>query len=259
MRNNSNGVKKNDPTNTSNADPTQGRETDQDDATEKSPSREDATAETGGCAGHTPSTRTDAGDADESPGLIEVCPECEVAQVRSKNPNSTRSTGDDNGYVCNDCGASFDEPKMRERRGEAQRGGLAGKLAAIGEERDNDDGLRADGGVVEADPDPGTAPDGGDLSRFQLEILFVLATKPDESDYGLGIKEALQGFYGEEVNHGRLYPNLDTLVDEGLLKKSELDKRTNSYQLTNEGKTLIRRDAQRRHNAVDAIGRGGDR
>jgi DNA-binding PadR family transcriptional regulator len=37
------------------------------------------------------------------------------------------------------------------------------------------------------------------------------------------------------VNHGRLYPNLDDLVEMGLVEKSELDKRTNQYALTDEG------------------------
>jgi Transcriptional regulator PadR-like family. len=32
-----------------------------------------------------------------------------------------------------------------------------------------------------------------------------------------------------------LYPNLDDLVSEGLVEKSELDKRTNLYELTDDG------------------------
>jgi DNA-binding PadR family transcriptional regulator len=53
--------------------------------------------------------------------------------------------------------------------------------------------------------------------------------------YGLAIKRELEDYYGTEVNHGRLYPNLDELVGMGLVEKSELDKRTNQYELTDDG------------------------
>lgn len=57
--------------------------------------------------------------------------------------------------------------------------------------------------------------------------------------YGLAIKRELEAYYGSEVNHGRLYPNLDDLVDHGLVEKSELDKRTNQYELTDEGHDIV--------------------
>jgi DNA-binding PadR family transcriptional regulator len=53
--------------------------------------------------------------------------------------------------------------------------------------------------------------------------------------YGLAVKRALESYYDSEVNHGRLYPNLDELVEMGLVEKSELDKRTNQYGLTEAG------------------------
>lgn len=71
-----------------------------------------------------------------------------------------------------------------------------------------------------------------ELTAFQRNILTVLAEEPR---YGLAIKRELESYYGEEVNHGRLYPNLDDLVSKGLIEKSELDKRTNEYALTDEG------------------------
>ncbi|ELY99975.1 hypothetical protein C480_19519 [Natrialba aegyptia DSM 13077] len=43
----------------------------------------------------------------------------------------------------------------------------------------------------------------------------------------------------QEINHGRLYPNLDDLVDKGLLKKGERDKRTNMYTVTQRGRREI--------------------
>jgi len=77
--------------------------------------------------------------------------------------------------------------------------------------------------------DSGTARD---LTAFQRNILVILSEEPM---YGLAVKRELEGYYGSEVNHGRLYPNLDDLVELGLVEKSELDKRTNQYELTDEG------------------------
>ncbi|MFB6122750.1 MAG: PadR family transcriptional regulator [Haloferacaceae archaeon] len=71
-----------------------------------------------------------------------------------------------------------------------------------------------------------------DLTAFQQNILVILSEEPM---YGLAIKRQLESYYGTEVNHGRLYPNLDDLVEMGLVEKSELDKRTNQYELTDEG------------------------
>jgi len=70
------------------------------------------------------------------------------------------------------------------------------------------------------------------LTAFQQNILAVLSSEPM---YGLAVKRELEDYYGEEVNHGRLYPNLDDLVTMDLVEKSELDKRTNEYALTDAG------------------------
>lgn len=53
-----------------------------------------------------------------------------------------------------------------------------------------------------------------------------------KTSYGLGIKAELEGYYNEEVNTGRVYDNLDKLVENGYLEKSPYDQRTNSYTLT---------------------------
>ena len=66
-----------------------------------------------------------------------------------------------------------------------------------------------------------------ELTAFQQNILVILGEEPR---YGLAIKRELEDYYDDEVNHGRLYPNLDDLVE-----KSELDKRTNQYALTDDG------------------------
>ncbi|ELZ84432.1 PadR family transcriptional regulator [Haloferax elongans ATCC BAA-1513] len=84
-------------------------------------------------------------------------------------------------------------------------------------------------------------PHASDLTHFQVNILIILA---EEDKYGLAIKRDLETYYGTEVNHGRLYPNLDDLVEMGLVEKTELDKRTNNYSLTSAGEHLLRNRAQ---------------
>lgn len=93
-----------------------------------------------------------------------------------------------------------------------------------------------------------------ELSAFQRDILYIIEGKEDP--YGLAIKSALEEYYQTDVNHGRLYPNLDQLVEKGLVLKEEYDKRTNMYNLTEQGKELIasRRkwEAQRISSAASA-------
>mgnify|MGYP002338698667 FL=1 len=75
------------------------------------------------------------------------------------------------------------------------------------------------------------------LTGFQRDILYVTAGL--DKPHGLAIKEELEDYYESEIQHGRLYPNLDTLVEEGLIEKGEIDKRTNSYTLTDEGRAEL--------------------
>ena len=77
-----------------------------------------------------------------------------------------------------------------------------------------------------------------DLTAFQRDILWLLVRR-DGADYGLAIKEALEQCGYGHVNHGRLYPNLDTLEENGLIEKSALDERTNEYALTDEAERLL--------------------
>lgn len=81
-----------------------------------------------------------------------------------------------------------------------------------------------------------------DLTGFQRDLLRVIGGKGEP--IGLDVKEAVESYYESEINHGRLYPNLDTLVNKGLIRKQEKDGRTNTYKLTRRGKQEIRaRDA----------------
>ena len=80
-----------------------------------------------------------------------------------------------------------------------------------------------------------------DISTFQQEVLLAIATLQGDhtASYGLAIKRQLEDVYTSEVNHGRLYPNLDELVSDGLVEKTALDKRTNEYTLTEHGEQFL--------------------
>jgi DNA-binding PadR family transcriptional regulator len=80
-----------------------------------------------------------------------------------------------------------------------------------------------------------------DLTGFQRDLMYVIAGL--EEPHGLAIKEELEDYYESEIHHGRLYPNLDTLVEKGLVEKGQLDERTNVYTLTRRG----RRELEDRH------------
>jgi PadR family transcriptional regulator, regulatory protein PadR len=80
-----------------------------------------------------------------------------------------------------------------------------------------------------------------DLTAFQRDILYVIDGL--DAPKGLAIKDELEEYYNREIHHGRLYPNLDSLVDKGLVKKGEHDNRTNAYTLTQRG----HREIEARH------------
>ena len=46
-------------------------------------------------------------------------------------------------------------------------------------------------------------------------------------------------FHPSPTNHGRLYPNLETIVEAGLVEKGEHDRRTNYYAITDDGKDTL--------------------
>ena len=80
------------------------------------------------------------------------------------------------------------------------------------------------------------------LTAFQRDLLRALARTDEQS--GLSLKTDLSTYYGEEINHSRLYQNLDELVAHGLINKQQRDGRTNSYSLTDAARTaLAKRDA----------------
>lgn len=73
-----------------------------------------------------------------------------------------------------------------------------------------------------------------DLTGFQRDLLYIIAGL--DKPHGLAVKEELEDYYEKEILHGRLYPNLDTLVEKGLVEKGEKDKRTNFYTVTDRGR-----------------------
>lgn len=75
-----------------------------------------------------------------------------------------------------------------------------------------------------------------ELTDFQKKILTILYQQPD---YGLGLKRTLQDYYQEDLPHSRVYINLDTLTDHGLVEKQLVDGRTNEYVITRSGQAVV--------------------
>ena len=75
------------------------------------------------------------------------------------------------------------------------------------------------------------------LSGFQRDLLYINESLDKVS--GLEIKAALDRYYDEEIDTARLYPNLDELVERGLMNKGSIDGRTNSYSLSEEGRQVL--------------------
>lgn len=73
-----------------------------------------------------------------------------------------------------------------------------------------------------------------ELTGFQRDALIAIAGL--DGGIGLKIKERLDAYYDEPVNHGRLYPNLDELVEGGYVEKFAIDDRSNGYELTDHGR-----------------------
>ncbi|ELZ95027.1 DNA binding domain-containing protein [Haloferax mucosum ATCC BAA-1512] len=92
--------------------------------------------------------------------------------------------------------------------------------------------------------------DGGvrwiDLSEFQQQLVKAIVELENDGDvpYGLAIKEVLNERYGKEVGHGQLYPNLDDLVEVGVVEKGALDRRTNSYESTTIARQIVAGEAE---------------
>ena len=76
-----------------------------------------------------------------------------------------------------------------------------------------------------------------ELTSFQRDLLYVAAGHDRPS--GQEIKEEIERMY-DDITHGRLYPNLDTLAEKGYVDKGEINRRTNFYHTTEQGHRAIR-------------------
>lgn len=77
-----------------------------------------------------------------------------------------------------------------------------------------------------------------DLTAFQRDLLYTIAGL--ENPHGLAIRDEVAEYYNKEIQHGRLYPDLDTLVEKGLVEKGQEDGRTNAYSLTGRGRRELK-------------------
>lgn len=76
-----------------------------------------------------------------------------------------------------------------------------------------------------------------DITGFKRDVLYVIAGLGEPK--GLAIHAELESYYGTDINHGRLYQNLDQLVEMGLIEKGKKDERTNAYTLTTDAERLL--------------------
>jgi len=105
----------------------------------------------------------------------------------------------------------------------------------------------------------GVEADGGvrwfGLNAFQRDLLVEIYQMDQPS--GQAIRGRLEAEHGEDVTHGRLYSNLNDLVDLGLLDKGELDLRTNYYEIANDGQRLVEEVAQYFSSATSRVAADG--
>lgn len=73
-----------------------------------------------------------------------------------------------------------------------------------------------------------------ELTGFQRDLLTCIRQLDDETTIPTGttIKESMESLYGETINHGRLYQNLNHLSESDCIDKVVVDGRTNAYYLT---------------------------
>ena len=77
-----------------------------------------------------------------------------------------------------------------------------------------------------------------DLTAFQRDLLVVIGYEGPAT--GSHIGNAMAEVWGEEsINPGRLYPNLATLEEEGLISKEKPNDRAHLNEITVEGREAL--------------------
>lgn len=75
------------------------------------------------------------------------------------------------------------------------------------------------------------------VTGFQRDLLFVLSGYDEPK--GLTVQRELADYYGTDVSPARVYQNLDSLAEDGLVEKGTRDSRTNYYRITESGRELL--------------------
>lgn len=85
---------------------------------------------------------------------------------------------------------------------------------------------------------------------FRQDCLHTIARLNGPN--GQDIKSELQEYYGVNINDSKLYKNLDTIVEIGLVDKEKQGGRENRYTLTQQGNERINsgRERENQHNDI---------
>jgi len=86
-----------------------------------------------------------------------------------------------------------------------------------------------------------------DLNGFERDVLYVAAGK--DGAKGVDLRRELDKYYDVSVQDARLYTALDKLAEKGLVNKTGVDGRSNSYTVTEHGEQKIesRNDWESKH------------
>ncbi len=76
------------------------------------------------------------------------------------------------------------------------------------------------------------------LTAIQRDLLFVVRGMSESS--GQRIKSELEETQGRDLLAGRVYTNLNQLVECGYVEKGSKNGRTNEYSLTDAGREALR-------------------
>jgi len=84
-----------------------------------------------------------------------------------------------------------------------------------------------------------------DLWGSKRDLLYVIAGANQPS--GQDVKEEIEQYYSHEINHGRLYPNLDTVVNKDPVEKGSSIGEQTITQSRKTAKKLSRTDERGNH------------